>query len=85
MKVCKETFNLHYYESDSESDVPQWNINSFLKVDTVAADRRFLPDENSNRELKPSFEIREIGPLTKNGIYIGIQVRVSRCELNQRK
>lgn len=73
VKVCKETFNLHYYESDSESDVPQWNINSFLKVDTVAADRRFLPDENSNRELKPSFEIREIGPLTKNGIYIGIQ------------
>jgi len=71
VKVCKETFNLHYYEADSDKDVPAWNTIDYKKVDTVAADRRFSPDAES--KYKSNFETREIGPLSKNGLFIAIQ------------
>ena len=71
MAVCKETFNLYYYESDGRHDTPDWNKNKYTKIDTIAADRRFRPGERnaSNKET------REIGPLSKKGLYVAIQVR----------
>ena len=77
--MCKETFNLHYYEANSDKDVPQWNTVDYKKVDTVAADRRFTPDTDSKH--KTNFETREIGPLTKQGLYIAIQVIFSHIFL----
>ena len=53
-------------------DVPAWNTIDYKKVDTVAADRRFSPDAES--KYKSNFETREIGPLSKNGLFIAIQV-----------
>ena len=72
--VCKETFNLYYYESDGRHDTPDWNKNKYTKIDTIAADRRFRPGERnaSNKET------REIGPLSKKGLYVAIQVRNTR-------
>lgn len=71
MAVCKETFNLYYYESDGRHDTPEWNKNEYSKIDTIAADRRFRPGEMnaSNKET------REIGPLSKKGLFVAIQVR----------
>ena len=40
-----------------------------LQVDTVAADKRFRPGSEVT-----NFEVRDIGPLTKNGLYVAIQV-----------
>ena len=73
MAVCKETFNLYYYESDGRHDTPEWNKNKYTKIDTIAADRRFRPGEMnaSNKET------REIGPLSKKGLYVAIQVRIT--------
>ena len=67
--VCKETFNLYFYEADSQNDLPEWNAVDFTKVDTIAADRRFKPGEDQTNK-----ETREIGPLKKKGLFIAIQV-----------
>ena len=72
MAVCKETFNLYYYETDSTTDLPQWSADDFTKVDTIAADRRFKPGEDQTNK-----ETREIGPLKKRGLFIAIQVLLS--------
>ena len=67
--VCKETFNLLFYESEGAHDVPDWDTRNYRKVDTIAADSRFRPGE-----LKTNKETREIGPLTKKGLVVAIQV-----------
>ena len=70
MAVCKETFNLFYYESDGRHDTPDWNNQKYRKVDTIAADKRFKPGERNASNV----ETREIGPLSKKGLYVAIQV-----------
>ena len=70
MAVCKETFNLFYYESDGRHDTPDWNNQKYKKVDTIAADKRFKPGERNASNV----ETREIGPLSKKGLYVAIQV-----------
>uniref|UniRef100_A0AAZ3QAY6 receptor protein-tyrosine kinase n=1 Tax=Oncorhynchus tshawytscha TaxID=74940 RepID=A0AAZ3QAY6_ONCTS len=40
-RSCKETFNLHYYQTDTDEATnthPAWMENPYTKVDTVAAD-----------------------------------------------
>ena len=32
VKVCRETFNLLFYEADNEQDTPQWNTLHYKKV-----------------------------------------------------
>ena len=71
MAVCKETFNLYYYEADNQNELPAWNEVDFTKVDTIAADRRFKPGEDQTNK-----ETREIGPLKKKGLFIAIQVKL---------
>ena len=71
MAVCKETFNLFYYESDGRHDTPDWNNQKYKKVDTIAADKRFKPGERNASNV----ETREIGPLSKKGLYVAIQVK----------
>ncbi|XP_076806967.1 ephrin type-A receptor 4-like [Clavelina lepadiformis] len=69
--TCKETFNLYYYETDSEeatTTFPPWREGAYVKVDTIAADKRFRPGS-----AETNFETRDIGPLTKNGIYLALQ------------
>ncbi|XP_039250692.2 ephrin type-B receptor 3-like [Styela clava] len=71
VKTCKETFNLYYYESDRDSATstfPPWREGPYIKIDTIAADKRFLPGS-----VDTNFETRDIGPITKKGIYLAIQ------------
>ncbi|KAG7327416.1 hypothetical protein KOW79_009022 [Hemibagrus wyckioides] len=55
---CKETFNLFYYESDSDSATstsPFWMENPYVKSGRV------------------NTKIRSFGPLSKNGFYLAFQ------------
>ena len=72
MKKSISEFLIIFFISEPLKDVPAWNTIDYKKVDTVAADRRFSPDAES--KYKSNFETREIGPLSKNGLYIAIQV-----------
>ncbi|XP_078419992.1 ephrin type-B receptor 3-like isoform X5 [Cetorhinus maximus] len=69
---CKETFNLFYYESDSDSataSTPFWMENPYVKVDTIAPDESFSKLETGRVNTK----IRSFGPLSKGGFYLAFQ------------
>ncbi|XP_026786295.1 ephrin type-B receptor 3 isoform X1 [Pangasianodon hypophthalmus] len=69
---CKETFNLFYYESDSDSATstsPFWMENPYVKVDTIAPDESFSALESGRVNTK----VRSFGPLSKNGFYLAFQ------------
>ncbi|XP_076879992.1 ephrin type-B receptor 3b isoform X6 [Brachyhypopomus gauderio] len=69
---CKETFNLFYYESDSDSATatsPFWMENPYMKVDTIAPDESFSMLESGRVNTK----IRSFGPLSKAGFYLAFQ------------
>ncbi|XP_072101513.1 ephrin type-B receptor 2 isoform X3 [Mobula birostris] len=73
---CKETFNLYYYESDTDSatkTTPQWMENPWMKVDTIAADESFSQVDLGGRVMKINTEIRSFGPVSKNGFYLAFQ------------
>eukprot|EP00058_Branchiostoma_floridae_P028394 XP_002613885.1 hypothetical protein BRAFLDRAFT_71989 [Branchiostoma floridae] len=69
---CKETFDFYYFESDQDDatdEYPAWNESAYTKVDRIAADGRF---SNVNvQEINK--EIRNIGPITKDGFYLAFQ------------
>ncbi|XP_031715225.1 ephrin type-B receptor 3b isoform X4 [Anarrhichthys ocellatus] len=69
---CKETFNLFYYESDSDSATatsPFWMENPYVKVDTIAPDESFSMLETGRVNTK----VRSFGPLSKAGFYLAFQ------------
>ncbi|XP_033847866.1 ephrin type-B receptor 3-like isoform X8 [Periophthalmus magnuspinnatus] len=69
---CKETFNLFYYESDSDSATatsPFWMENPYVKVDTIAPDESFKMLESGRVNTK----VRSFGPLSKAGFYLAFQ------------
>ncbi|XP_026049764.1 ephrin type-B receptor 3b isoform X4 [Astatotilapia calliptera] len=69
---CKETFNLFYYESDSDSATatsPFWMENPYAKVDTIAPDESFSMLESGRVNTK----VRSFGPLSKAGFYLAFQ------------
>ncbi|XP_071344156.1 ephrin type-B receptor 3-like isoform X2 [Trachinotus anak] len=69
---CKETFNLFYYESDSDSATatsPFWMENPYVKVDTIAPDESFSMLEAGRVNTK----VRSFGPLSKAGFYLAFQ------------
>ncbi|KAK7889372.1 hypothetical protein WMY93_024932 [Mugilogobius chulae] len=69
---CKETFNLFYYESDSDSATatsPFWMENPYVKVDTIAPDNSFSMLESGRVNTK----VRSFGPLAKAGFYLAFQ------------
>ncbi|XP_051900779.1 ephrin type-B receptor 3-like isoform X3 [Pristis pectinata] len=69
---CKETFNLYYYESDTDSATqswPAWMENPYVKVDTVAAESTF-PNKQSGRANTKTVSL---GPLTAKGFYLAFQ------------
>ncbi|XP_064409012.1 ephrin type-B receptor 4-like [Latimeria chalumnae] len=75
-RSCKETFNLFYYESDSDSaslQSPAWMENPYVKVDTVAAD--YLLRKNTGMEMSGKINTKtlKLGPLSKNGFYLAFQ------------
>ncbi|XP_067828044.1 ephrin type-B receptor 3-like [Heptranchias perlo] len=69
---CKETFNLYYYEADSDSAsqrAPAWMENPYVKVDTVAADSVF-PNKKVGRANTKTLNL---GPLRASGFYLAFQ------------
>ncbi|XP_018612810.2 ephrin type-B receptor 3-like isoform X2 [Scleropages formosus] len=69
---CKETFNLFYFESDSDSasaTSPSWMENPYVKVDTIAPDESFSMLESGRVNTK----VRSFGPLSKAGFYLAFQ------------
>ncbi|XP_028300054.1 ephrin type-B receptor 3b isoform X4 [Gouania willdenowi] len=69
---CKETFNLFYYESDSDSATatsPFWMENPYMKVDTIAPDESFSMLESGRVNTK----VRSFGPLSRAGFYLAFQ------------
>ncbi|XP_066546530.1 ephrin type-A receptor 2 isoform X2 [Amia ocellicauda] len=66
-QACKETFNLHFAESDTDygTNFQKWQ---FRKVATIA------PDEITIKgDLRVNVESRLIGPLSKKGFYLAFQ------------
>ncbi|XP_072547563.1 ephrin type-A receptor 4 [Salminus brasiliensis] len=70
--TCKETFNLYYQETDSDSErtVPE---SRFAKIDTVAADESFTQVDIGDRIMKLNTEVRDVGVLTRKGFYLAFQ------------
>ncbi|XP_068137429.1 ephrin type-B receptor 3 isoform X3 [Hyperolius riggenbachi] len=69
---CKETFNLFYYESDTDSasaDSPFWMENPYIKVDTIAPDESF----SSRDSARVNTKVRSFGPLSRAGFYLAFQ------------
>uniref|UniRef100_A0A3P9LNZ3 receptor protein-tyrosine kinase n=1 Tax=Oryzias latipes TaxID=8090 RepID=A0A3P9LNZ3_ORYLA len=73
---CKETFNLYYYESDSDvatKTFPPWMENPWVKVDTIAADESFSHVDLGGRIMKINSEVRSFGPVSRSGFYLAFQ------------
>ncbi|XP_060910735.1 ephrin type-B receptor 4a-like isoform X2 [Labrus mixtus] len=73
-RSCKETFNLYYYQADSNEATytyPPWMENPYVKVDTVAAD--FLLRKDG--EKKFNVKTLRLGPLSKRGFYLAFQAQ----------
>ncbi|XP_039225270.1 uncharacterized protein LOC120319950 isoform X5 [Crotalus tigris] len=70
--TCKETFNMYYFESDYE-DWRNVKENQYIKIDTIAADESFTELDLGDRVMKLNTEVRDVGPLTKNGFYLAFQ------------
>ncbi|KAG9339004.1 hypothetical protein JZ751_024402 [Albula glossodonta] len=71
---CKETFNLLYYQADSDEATPThppWMENPYEKVDTVAAD--FLLRKGGERKF--NVKTLRLGPLTTRGFYLAFQAQ----------
>uniref|UniRef100_A0A8D0CH63 receptor protein-tyrosine kinase n=1 Tax=Scleropages formosus TaxID=113540 RepID=A0A8D0CH63_SCLFO len=70
--TCKETFNLHYLETDEDMGA-KFREHQFSKIDTIAADESFTQMDLGDRILKLNTEVREVGPITKKGFYLAFQ------------
>uniref|UniRef100_A0A8C6X271 Ephrin type-A receptor 7 n=1 Tax=Naja naja TaxID=35670 RepID=A0A8C6X271_NAJNA len=70
--TCKETFNLHYYETDYDTG-RSIRESQYVKIDTIAADESFTQGDLGERKMKLNTEVREIGPLSKKGFYLAFQ------------
>ncbi|XP_034006382.1 ephrin type-A receptor 7 isoform X1 [Trematomus bernacchii] len=70
--TCKETFNLHYKETDSEVG-RGLRENQYVKIDTIAADESFTQGDLGERKMKLNTEVRIIGPLSRRGFYLAFQ------------
>ncbi|KAG7472731.1 hypothetical protein MATL_G00112050 [Megalops atlanticus] len=65
--ACKETFNLHFAESDADVGT-NFRKGQFRKVATIA------PDEiTGGSELRVNVETRPVGPLSLKGFYLAFQ------------
>lgn len=75
MTECKETFNLYFYEADSDISnevIPYWDATTYNLVDTISADH--LYEGYQNEETKLNIAKRDI-PLPKElrGVYLTFQ------------
>ncbi|KAG7266708.1 hypothetical protein CRUP_029149 [Coryphaenoides rupestris] len=70
--TCKETFNLYYQETESETG-RGLRESQYVKIDTIAADESFTQGDLGERKMKLNTEVRIIGPLSRRGFYLAFQ------------
>ncbi|XP_066573674.1 ephrin type-A receptor 10 [Amia ocellicauda] len=70
--TCKETFNLHYIESDTDLG-HSIKESKYVKIDTIAADESFTQGDLGERKMKLNTEVREVGHLNRKGFHLGFQ------------
>ncbi|KAF7231755.1 ephrin type-B receptor 4b isoform X2 [Nothobranchius furzeri] len=74
---CKETFNLYYYQSDSDEATPTyppWMENPYTKVATIAADHLLRRDiERRDGERRTNLKLLRIQALRGAGLYLAFQ------------
>ncbi|XP_053472167.1 ephrin type-A receptor 6-like [Ictalurus furcatus] len=69
--TCKETFNLHYLETDEPHS--HFRPSDYAKIDTIAADESFTQTDVGERVLRLNTEVRELGPVRTKGFYLAFQ------------
>ncbi|KAI5625971.1 ephrin type-A receptor 6 isoform X2 [Silurus asotus] len=69
--TCKETFNLHYLETDEPHS--HFRPSDYAKIDTIAADESFTQTDVGERVLRLNTEVRELGPVHTKGFYLAFQ------------
>ncbi|CAI9571224.1 unnamed protein product, partial [Staurois parvus] len=76
-RTCKETFNLYYYQANSDlanEHFPPWMENPWVKVDTVAADTLGRPSgRGSGSSMRSNVKTLRLGPLKSAGFYLAFQ------------
>ncbi|KAK0139261.1 Ephrin type-A receptor 7 [Merluccius polli] len=70
--TCKETFNIYYQETESETG-RSLRESQYVKIDTIAADESFTQGDLGERKMKLNTEVRIIGPLARRGFYLAFQ------------
>ncbi|XP_061559883.1 ephrin type-A receptor 7 isoform X2 [Phycodurus eques] len=70
--ACKETFNLYYQETASETG-RSMRENQYVKIDTIAADESFTQGDLGERKMKLNTEVRIIDSLSRQGFYLAFQ------------
>lgn len=71
-QLCKETFDLYYYEANSDfasAATPSWDSPPYVKVARIAAEDRF-DDPNQDPNSVVNLGNEHFGTLTKKGFYI---------------
>ncbi|XP_072050232.1 uncharacterized protein [Amphiura filiformis] len=71
LAICRETFEMYYYESDEDtatSTDPAWTPQTYTKVNRIAADGRF-----SDPESPAINHVDENIPVSRDGFYIALR------------
>ncbi|XP_036087837.1 ephrin type-A receptor 10 isoform X3 [Rousettus aegyptiacus] len=73
--TCKETFNVYYLETETDlgRGRPIPGGSRPRKIDTIAADESFTQGDLGERKMKLNTEVREIGPLSRQGFHLAFQ------------
>lgn len=69
---CRETFNLYYYQSDSDEATPThpaWMENPYTKVSTIAADHLL----RRGAERRFTYKVLRVEGLERAGLYLAFQ------------
>ncbi|XP_069033235.1 ephrin type-B receptor 4b isoform X1 [Embiotoca jacksoni] len=72
---CKETFNLYYYQSDSDEATPThpaWMENPYTKVATIAADHLRRSGERRPGERRSNVKLLRLEALRGAGLYLAV-------------
>eukprot|EP00106_Octopus_bimaculoides_P011350 XP_014778792.1 PREDICTED: ephrin type-B receptor 3-like [Octopus bimaculoides] len=71
LQQCKETFNLYYYEAESDfanHQMPTWQPNVYSKIDTIAADTLYVQP----RKVQVNNETKHV-TIKRKGVYFAFQ------------
>ena len=71
LQQCKETFNLYYYEAESDfanNHMPTWDPQVYTKIDTIAADSLYVQPT----DVVVNIETKHV-TIKRKGVYFAFQ------------